>query len=159
MTANLSEILEDALKTCHFNTQWYPFSRQIRSLLTDACHEKTDLKVFVVVIVGAPSFYWHDFPEYKLWCQQSQILKGRCHTKRRMGHARPSFFWYDNDKDRKVCFLVTHILCVWFTHTLDSVINSLSAWIIRTQLFLIILYLWATLSTAYTNGLHPADST
>ncbi len=26
-------------------------------------------------------------------------------------HARPSFFWYDNDKDLKVCFLVT---CVYF---------------------------------------------
>ncbi len=23
------------------------------------------------------------------------------------GHACPSFFWYDNDKDLKVCFLVT----------------------------------------------------
>ncbi len=23
------------------------------------------------------------------------------------GHVRPSFFWYDNDKDLKVCFLVT----------------------------------------------------
>ena len=25
------------------------------------------------------------------------------------GHARPSFFWYDNDKDHKVCFLVTRV--------------------------------------------------
>ena len=24
-------------------------------------------------------------------------------------HALPSFFWYDNDEDLKVCFLVTHI--------------------------------------------------
>ena len=35
-----------------------------------------------------------------------------CHTKRRMGargHARPSFFWYDNNKDHKICFLVTHV--------------------------------------------------
>ncbi len=23
-------------------------------------------------------------------------------------HARPSLFWYDNDNDLKVCFLVTH---------------------------------------------------
>ena len=30
----------------------------------------------------------------------------RCHTKRRMGTAT---FWYDNDKDLKVCFLV---MCV-----------------------------------------------
>ncbi len=28
------------------------------------------------------------------------------------GHARPSFFWYDNDKDLKVCFLVTHVIYV-----------------------------------------------
>ncbi len=37
---------------------------------------------------------WLTFPEYNLWCQQSQILKSRCHTKRRMGaatRARPSF--------------------------------------------------------------------
>ncbi len=27
------------------------------------------------------------------------------------GHARPSFSWYDNDKDLKVCFLVTHVVC------------------------------------------------
>ncbi len=26
------------------------------------------------------------------------------------GHVRPSFFWYDNDKDLKVCFLVAHIV-------------------------------------------------
>ena len=25
------------------------------------------------------------------------------------GHARPPFFWYDNSKDLKVCFLVMHI--------------------------------------------------
>ncbi len=96
------------------------------------------------------------FREYtsNLWCQQSQILKSWCHTKRRMGahgrahlllvwhqlfriwlcwhhrllvyshkvgvmpkegwthHSRPSFFWFDNDKDLKVCFLVTRVICV-----------------------------------------------
>ncbi len=26
------------------------------------------------------------------------------------GHARQSFFGYDNDKDLKVCFLVTHLI-------------------------------------------------
>ncbi len=25
------------------------------------------------------------------------------------GHTWPSFFWYDNDKDLKVCFLMTHL--------------------------------------------------
>ncbi len=24
-------------------------------------------------------------------------------------HACPSFFWYDNEKDLKVCFLVAHV--------------------------------------------------
>ncbi len=27
------------------------------------------------------------------------------------GHARPSFFWYDNDKDLKVCSFVTRVMC------------------------------------------------
>ncbi len=27
------------------------------------------------------------------------------------GHARPFFFWYDNDKDLKVCFIVTRLIC------------------------------------------------
>ncbi len=26
------------------------------------------------------------------------------------GHEHPSYFWYDNDKDLKVCFLVTHLI-------------------------------------------------
>ncbi len=26
------------------------------------------------------------------------------------GHARSSFFWYDNDKDLKVCFLVMRVI-------------------------------------------------
>ncbi len=25
-------------------------------------------------------------------------------------HARPAFFWYDNDKDLKICFLVTRVI-------------------------------------------------
>ena len=48
------------------------------------------------------------FREYVLWSQKSQILKSRCHTKRRMGTAT-SFFWYDNDKALKACFLVTRV--------------------------------------------------
>ncbi len=47
-----------------------------------------------------------------------------CQKKDVHDHARPSFFWYDNDKDLKVCFLVTHIMykkhtsTIWFL-TLD----------------------------------------
>ncbi len=64
---------------------------------SEVCHEKTDLKVFVVVV---PKEGWArprttpTFREYNLWCQQSQVLKSRCHTKRRMGkatRAHPSF--------------------------------------------------------------------
>ncbi len=43
------------------------------------------------------------FREYDLWSQKTQILKSR---------PRPSFFWYDNDKDHKVCFLVTRLIYV-----------------------------------------------
>ena len=32
------------------------------------------------------------------------------HKKDGHGHARPSFFWYDNEKDLKVCFLVMHLI-------------------------------------------------
>ena len=33
-----------------------------------------------------------------------------CQKKDGCGHARPSFFSYDNDKDLKVCFLMTRII-------------------------------------------------
>ncbi len=46
----------------------------------DTRHEKTDIKVFVDVI-----------PKEGRW-------------------LRPSFFWYDNDKDLNVCFLVTCVI-------------------------------------------------
>ena len=56
-------------------------SAQFRSafyfISSDMRHEKTNLKVFVIVI--------------------------HCHT---LSHARPSFILYDNDKDLKVCFLM-----------------------------------------------------
>ena len=32
-----------------------------------------------------------------------------------LGHAHPSFFWFDNDEDIKVCFLVT---CVKWSYLL-----------------------------------------
>ncbi len=32
------------------------------------------------------------------------------------GPARPSFFWYDNDKDLKVCFLVTRVKWLGMEH-------------------------------------------
>ena len=47
-------------------------------------------------------------------CEGSRVqFYSRCHTKRRIGGApaRQSFFVYDNDKDFKVCFLVTRLVC------------------------------------------------
>ncbi len=105
----------------------------------DAHHEKTDLKVFVGVFGRAhPSFgMTPTFREYDLLSQKTQILKSRCHTKRSRGAkdsnsktslsdqkkdgrglARPSFFWYDTDKDLKVCFLVTCVMYV--SHVLQD---------------------------------------
>ncbi len=63
----------------------------------DAHHEKTDLKVFVVVI---PKEGWTRMAAPILLLVWHQKKDGR-------SHARPSFFWYDNHKDLKVCFLVT----------------------------------------------------
>ena len=41
------------------------------------------------------------------------------------GQARPTFFWYDNDKDLKVCFLMMHVIyastsiCLSLNHSSD----------------------------------------
>ncbi len=45
------------------------------------------------------------------------------------GHVHPSFFWYDNDKDLEVCFLVTCVRCAeatiqarkWLSNIIDHV--------------------------------------
>ena len=39
------------------------------------------------------------------------------------GHACQSFFWYSNDKDLKVCFLVTHLTIPIDPQTLPSITN------------------------------------
>ena len=62
---------------------------------SDVRHEKTDLKVFVVVITkeGWACLVWHWLFENIVY-DVSQILKSRCHTKIRMGaamRAHPSF--------------------------------------------------------------------
>ncbi len=61
------------------------------TMINDARHEKTDLKVFVVVIPKEG------------WVLPVIPKKDGC------AWRRPSFFWYDNDKDLKVCFLVARI--------------------------------------------------
>ena len=79
-------------------------------------HEKTDLKVFVVVTHVRPSFFWYDtnFSEIHSADIIDHILEKSvsCQKMDGRGHAHPSFFWHDNDKDLKVCFLVTRVR--WF---------------------------------------------
>ncbi len=91
-----------ALCIKHFISQGY-YRRKWSHQYLRCVTRKQTLKVFVVVRRYGMT---PTFREYNLWCQQSQILKSRCHTKRRMG----AVFWYDNDKDLKVCFLVTRAI-------------------------------------------------
>ncbi len=79
----------------------HPFETVSISLLpmllapqNEVCHEKTDLKVFVVAPILL--LVWHRLLENMIyaWSQKTQILKSRCHTKRRMAAAtgaHPSF--------------------------------------------------------------------
>ena len=69
--------------------------------------------------------------EYNLRRQQSTILSSVSYPKKDLrGPAQQSFFRYDNDKDLKVCFLVTCVIwltayivwglcCVHCSHTAD----------------------------------------
>ena len=76
-------------------------------ILTGARHKKTDIKVFVVVMTKE---------RLAGWARQSFFGFGsttefysQCHAQRSNGGApaHHSFFSYDNDKDLKVCFLMT----------------------------------------------------
>ena len=94
---------------------------------TDACHEKTDLIVFVVVMAkeGCPSFFWHDTDFSRIY-DVSRVKGGiivndtspkseksvSYQKKDGCGYARPSFFWYDNHKDLKVGFLVMRVTSI-----------------------------------------------
>ncbi len=83
------------------------FTSAYKAVIFDARHEKTDLKVFVLLLVCT------DFSEFDSANIIDYILKKSVSYQKKDGHchARPSFFWYDNDKDLKVCFLVTRIKC------------------------------------------------
>ncbi len=94
-------------------------------------HKKTDLKVFVVVIpkerwarplpkegwaraaAPIPFLYDTNFLEFESFGFIDHILlKSVSYQKKDgRGHASPSFFWYDNDKDLKVCFLGAPHIC------------------------------------------------
>ncbi len=77
------------------------YRRKYTGCLT--CVTRKQTKVFVVVI--PKEFDSADIIDYILEKSMSYQKKdGR-------SHARPSFFWYDNDKDPKVCFLVAQV--VW----------------------------------------------
>ncbi len=54
------------------------------------------------------------FREYDLWKDSNSKKSVSYQKKDGRGHARPSFFWYDNDKDLKVCFPVTHVRCSFY---------------------------------------------
>ncbi len=70
----------------------------------DACHEKTDLKVFVVAIIKEKLAGWGpNNPSLGMTATSEYNLSRRA-------PARQSFFGYDNDKDLKVCFLVTCVI-------------------------------------------------
>ncbi len=74
-------------------------------------HEKTDLKVFVVVILNEgwvrPCFWYDtDFSEFDSVEIIDYILEKSVSCQKKDGHGH-LFFGYDNDKDLKVCFLVT----------------------------------------------------
>ncbi len=71
----------------------------------------------VRVMPGVDSVFWQfgvrvgtgvKYFFINLWCQQSQIL-----------------FWYDNDKDLQVCFLVTRVTYT-SSHTCTTPCNNLS---------------------------------
>ena len=43
-------------------------------------------------------------------------------------HARPRFFWYDNDKDLKIYFLVAHITIISFVSMTTDNLQALVFW-------------------------------
>ena len=69
----------------------------------DVCHEKTDLEVF---------WYDTDFSEFDSADIKDHILEKSVSYQKKdeCGHTRPPFFWYDSNKDFKVCFLVACII-------------------------------------------------
>ncbi len=83
---------------------------------SEAHHEKIDLKVVVIVIpkegwahMAAPILLlvWHRL--FRIWL----CWHHRLYNSRKFGiMPKEGFFWYDNDKTFKVCFLMTHVNCV-----------------------------------------------
>ena len=63
-----------------------------------------------------------------------------------LGHMRPSFFWYDNDKDLKVCFLVTHVRWPSQTDTPACILLSNITFEEKKVVFVIIILFFHELS-------------
>ena len=74
--------------------------------IIEMCHEKTDLKVFVVVI-PKKSFSWDDTA--LTWCVKIVGFGPKFLILEKSVPKEGRFFWYDNDEDLKVCFLVTRV--------------------------------------------------
>ena len=59
-------------------------------------------------------FFWYDtdFSEFDSADIKDYILEKSVSYQKKdgHGHVHPSFFWYDNDKDLLVYFLMTHII-------------------------------------------------
>ena len=89
--------------------------------MNDVHHEKTDLKVFVVVIPkeglagwdpANPSLGMTPTINYCSTAFIDYILQSVSYpTKIGRAPARPSFFGYGNDKELKVCFLMMRVEC------------------------------------------------
>ena len=62
--------------------------------------------------MGALFWYDTDFSEFDPVDIIDYILEKSVSYQKKdgCGHAHPSFFGYDNDKNLKVCFLVTHVM-------------------------------------------------
>ncbi len=67
------------------------------------------------------------FRESDLGSQKTQILKScvSYQITEGHGHGRPSFFWYDNDKDLKVSFFAMCVLYTYFETVMRVSVSSL----------------------------------
>ena len=75
------------------------------------CHTKRRMGTRGLPIIR---LVWHRLFSIWLCCIDYILEKSVSYRKKDgHGHGHPSFFWYDNDKDLKVCFLVTHVKCAW----------------------------------------------
>ncbi len=84
-------------QTCHLQV----------TKLYDAHHKKTDLKADTL-----GEILWSDTFFYQPQRLVSPVKQSVSYQKKDgRGHVRPPFFWYDTDKDLKVCFLVTRAIC------------------------------------------------